>query len=81
MAWFSSINGPLGTGTFPGLGRELSPGRHVITVTATDKAGLTARQTLTITLHNITVFVSDLNFGPEEGTATAEARIPDFGPR
>lgn len=33
------------------------------------------------TVHQITVYVSDTNNGPEEGTATAETRIPDFGPR
>jgi hypothetical protein len=52
VVWQSSINGQLGTGTFPSLGRELSPGRHVITVTATDRAGLVVTRTLNITLHN-----------------------------
>jgi len=52
VTWLSSINGPLGTGTFPSLGRELSPGQHVITVTATDRAGVSVTQTLTITIHS-----------------------------
>jgi hypothetical protein len=33
------------------------------------------------TVHQITVYVSDTNFGPEEGTATAQTQIPDFPPR
>jgi hypothetical protein len=38
VQWTSSIDGPLGTGT--SFSRQLSPGTHLITATATDRIGL-----------------------------------------
>lgn len=49
VAWSSSIDGVLGTGTELGT-RELSPGEHVITASATDSDGLTGSVSFALTI-------------------------------
>jgi uncharacterized repeat protein (TIGR01451 family) len=80
LAWSSSINGPLGTGNdFSVRANTLSPGTHVITVTATDDNGAQDTDTTTIRvasvaagpLADLSVDVSDAaDPAPSGGSAT-----------
>ena len=48
-SWHSSLDGDLGTGSYIWVATEdLTEGEHVITVTASDRAGLTATDAITI---------------------------------
>jgi hypothetical protein len=48
MAWSSSINGSLGTGS--GFAKTLSAGSHVITATVTDNGGLSTSRQISVTV-------------------------------
>lgn len=52
LAWASSLDGPLGTGRT--LEINLSPGVHTLTLTATDRGGLTAAASVQVTVVEVT---------------------------
>lgn len=50
LSWFSSLDGPLGTGT--SISSTLTKGTHIVSLTATDSEGDTGSATLTIFVGN-----------------------------
>jgi hypothetical protein len=89
LSWSSDRDGVLGSGTALSK-RDLSPGRHVITLTATDNDGASAQATIAIAvdgeqsvdiptdhdLEQIEAFLSgDIPESSDEGGAQAEVEI------
>ena len=63
IAWTSDIDGPLGTGSQAGY-RFVTPGARLITVTARDRFGATARQSVQYTVTNALPSVTIFSPGP-----------------
>ena len=76
IQWSSSINGPIGSGRLTSVS-DLSPGVHVVTVTATDTDGMMSSDTTIVavtprSLPDGIICHTDLGFGgPGTGTITA----------
>lgn len=75
LAWSSSLDGDLGTGTsIPSV--VLSKGSHIITLAATDSEGVTGRTTITVHIGNTPPTVAIT--APETGTNYDEGEYITF---
>lgn len=75
--WTSSLDGPLGTNAvLPD--RHLRPGRHTITVTATDAAGLATEQSVSLIVEHTTSV--DLAVATNDLAISIPGRDPALGP-